>query len=104
MYPDEVARGALLHDLFLYDWHVTKKEGLHAFKHPERALINAESFFELTQRERDIIVRHMWPVTITPPKFAASYIVILADKYCALMDTFGLNRRFAMIENALLGR
>lgn len=100
----EVARGALLHDMFLYDWHISKQEGLHAFRHPKRALNNAEKFFKLTQMERDIIERHMWPVTPALPKYAASYLVSFADKYCALMDTFGLNRRFISIERALLGR
>src|ERR1035437_306687 len=33
------SRGALLHDLFLYDWHTTKlPKGLHAFRHPHIAL------------------------------------------------------------------
>jgi len=50
MHPEEVARGALLHDIFLYDWHVTKHDGLHAFTHPGRALDNAQQFIELTQR------------------------------------------------------
>ncbi|MDK2813717.1 MAG: uncharacterized protein PWQ08_972 [Clostridiales bacterium] len=46
-------RGALLHDYFLYDWHVRSKEHrLHAFSHPRKALQNACEDFELTPREK----------------------------------------------------
>ena len=35
---DSLVRGALLHDYFLYDWHIKgKAEGLHGFSHPRTA-------------------------------------------------------------------
>ena len=40
----ELIRGALLHDYFLYDWHIPDKEHphkLHGFYHPGKALMNA---------------------------------------------------------------
>ena len=38
------ARGALLHDLFLYDWHIPDKtHRLHGFTHPAKALENAKT-------------------------------------------------------------
>ena len=87
------ARGGLLHDLFLYDWHFyrrTKGERLHGFEHPRKALKNAEEAFSLTAVERDIILRHMWPLTIVPPKYAESYVIVMYDKYCSTMETFRL--------------
>lgn len=37
-----LVRGALLHDFFLYDWHVRDpSHRLHGFTHPRRALANA---------------------------------------------------------------
>lgn len=63
------ARGGLLHDLFLYDWHFYRRrkgERLHGFEHPKKALANASAMFSLTWKEREIILRHMWPLTITP--------------------------------------
>lgn len=78
------ARGGLLHDFFLYDWHTTKhEEGQHAFLHPHIALANAERHFELTPKERDIIVKHMWPLTISLPKSPEAFLVSCVDKYCA---------------------
>ena len=36
------ARGGLLHDFFLYDWHIRNShKGLHGFTHPYTALENA---------------------------------------------------------------
>ncbi len=64
------ARGGLLHDFFLYDWHVEKpRAGLHGLVHPGTALRNANSYFSLNAREHDVIGKHMWPLTITPPKY-----------------------------------
>lgn len=81
------ARGGLLHDFFLYDWHVKKPcEGLHGFSHPRAALRNANKYFYLNALEQDIIVKHMWPLTITPPKYKEAYIVSAIDKYCAFME------------------
>lgn len=87
-----IARAALLHDLFLYDWHkvmivqpLLKK---HGFTHPKKALENATEHFELNEKEQDIIVKHMWPLTLRLPKYKESYIVVLMDKYCCLLETF----------------
>ena len=82
-------RGALLHDLFLYDWHdPTSNDGLHGFRHPVRALKNAETLFKLNPKERNIIVSHMWPLTITRiPRCREAAIVCLSDKLCALYET-----------------
>lgn len=86
-----LARGALLHDFFLYDWHkdASGRKGLHGFTHPRAALENAEARFRLTDRERNIIVRHMWPLTPVPPKCREAFLVSAADKYCSLVETLG---------------
>ncbi|MEF9970313.1 MAG: HD family phosphohydrolase [Ruthenibacterium sp.] len=85
-----VARAGLLHDLFLYDWHFHKREKgelLHGFSHPRVALQNAEKVFALTPLEKNIILRHMWPLTLTPPRYKEAYVVVYYDKYCSLMET-----------------
>ena len=81
-------RGALLHDYFLYDWHdPNPSHRLHGFRHPFFALARAEEDFELTPRERNIIVRHMFPLVPVPPTCREAWIVCLADKWCALRET-----------------
>ena len=81
------ARAGLLHDLFYYDWRDTKfDEGTHAYVHPRIAVKNAEKLTELSDLERDIIIKHMWLATIAPPKYKESYIVTFVDKYCAIHE------------------
>ncbi|WP_455543911.1 HD domain-containing protein [Intestinibacter sp.] len=83
-------RGALLHDYFLYDWHDKNKPvKLHGFKHPKIALKNASEDFALNKKERDIILHHMFPLTIAPPNSKEAWIICLADKICATKETFG---------------
>lgn len=87
------ARGGLLHDFFLYDWHQKGSSGgLHGFTHPRTALRNADGHFDLGAVEKDIIAKHMWPMTLTPPLYKETLIIIAADKYCALREIFGARR------------
>lgn len=60
----------------------------HGFTHPKTALRNAERDFDLSERECDIISKHMFPLTLVPPMHRESWIVSMADKYCALRETF----------------
>lgn len=92
---DEVSlvKGALLHDYFLYDWH--EKDGghrLHGFRHPAFALYNASKDFSLNRKERNIIARHMFPLTVLPPRCLEAWIVCFVDKYCAFSETMGDGR------------
>ena len=81
-------RGALLHDYFLYDWHdPDPSHRLHGFTHPAAALARALEDFELTERERNIIARHMFPLVPIPPTCREAWIVCMADKACALHET-----------------
>ncbi len=95
------ARGGLLHDFFLYDWHKKDRKnrrGLHGFTHPEIALQNAKRYFEINALEEDIIRKHMWPLTVRLPRYKESYIVIMIDKYCAMIEILRFNRRSSIKE------
>ena len=84
----DLIRGALLHDYFLYDWH-EKNAGhrFHGFTHPGTALKNAQEDFRLTPVEQNIIARHMFPLCPIPPRCREAWLVCVADKYCALLET-----------------
>ena len=89
---DSLVRGALLHDYFLYDWHVKdKSRRFHGFTHASVAAANASRDFELNDIERDIIAKHMFPLTPFPPMHREGFIVSLADKWCALAETFKID-------------
>ncbi|MGI6403670.1 MAG: HDIG domain-containing metalloprotein [Oscillospiraceae bacterium] len=81
------ARGGLLHDLFLYDRKKNKEEAhRHLRRHPITALENARKICTLNKVEEDIIRRHMWLITLVPPRYKEGYIVTFVDKYCALRE------------------
>lgn len=82
-------RGALLHDFFLYDWHLPGHPPLHGFSHPNLAARNAQRYFGINALEREIICRHMWPLTLIPPRHLSALIVSLVDKYCTLAEMTG---------------
>lgn len=87
-----VARGGLLHDFFLYDWrtsgnrHILNFGNMHAISHPKKALENAQKYFQLNDIEKDIIVKHMFPATLIPPKYKESWIVSIVDKQLAVKE------------------
>jgi uncharacterized protein len=92
------ARGALLHDFFLYDWRnhdlpELAKDKYHGVAHPKIALNNALKHFKLNDLEKDIIVKHMWPLTLIPPRYQESYIVTFTDKYVASREFIDEFRR-----------
>ena len=87
------ARAGILHDLFLYDWREENNSAKeHITAHPKAALKNARKIADLNRVEEDAILRHMWPMTIIPPRFKESHIVSFVDKLCAcaeVIDRFG---------------
>ena len=84
-----VARAALLHDLFLYDWHdkAIPWVEIHGFTHPRKAYENARKEFALTHREKDLILKHMWPLTVVPPCYKETYVLMHFDRISSLHDT-----------------
>lgn len=83
------ARAGMLHDLFLYDWRTHARETgehFHAMTHPRAALLNAEKYFELNDLEREIILKHMWPVTLPIPMNPEVLVIAYTDKYCGFVE------------------
>ena len=96
-YPAMI-RGALLHDYFLYDWHVPdKSHRWHGFFHAGKALANASRDFTLGKIERDMIARHMFPLNITLPRYRESVILCIADKLCATEETVTARSQYRKI-------
>ena len=84
----ELVRGAMLHDYYQYN---IKEEGLSAYRHgtshPQIAMQKADKDFHLTEKEKNIIRGHMWPLTFAhPPKSREAILVSLADKEVAAVE------------------
>lgn len=84
------ARAGLLHDMFLYDWRKREngRKRFHAFTHGKLAYEQATTFIDLNDKERDMIIKHMWPVTPAFPKYKETFIIIYVDKYFAIAEAF----------------
>ena len=48
---------------------------------------NAEMDYTLSPRVKNIIARHMFPLTPVPPTCTEAWIVCIADKICAIEET-----------------
>jgi len=85
-------RAALLHDFFLYDWRKEGRENKkklfhkHGFTHPKTALINSKENFIINKKEADIILKHMFPLTIIPPNSIEGWVVTFVDKYITIKE------------------
>jgi uncharacterized protein len=87
----ELARGALLHDYYQYSMLDERIDAIKAYRHGTRhpwiASKNAEKDFGITDKEKNIIRSHMWPLTLrTPPKSREAALVCMADKLVATKE------------------
>ena len=80
-------RGALLHDLYLYD---SKDRSAHpgnqCFDHPRFAARNAGLVTWLSPKEYNIILSHMWPLGGALPRSVEAWMVDLVDTVCAGLE------------------
>ena len=54
--------------------------------HPHTALHNAQKYFKLNALEKEMILKHMFPVTPIPPMHKETWIITLTDKYCGTCE------------------
>lgn len=84
-----VVISALLHDFYTIPWREYKSSILwkkHGFIHGNIACCNANLFFPdlMNKRIDNAIKRHMFPLTIVPPRYIEGWILTIADKYVSL--------------------
>lgn len=80
------ARAGLLHDFCPYDFREPTPTGEYqAFYHPKAAALNSMRKFEITQRETDAILSHMFPLGPIP-RSKEAWVITLADKICAVTE------------------
>lgn len=81
----DTTQAALLHDFFIDE--VKDKNFISRLrKHPDCAVKNALTHFELNDKQIDIIKTHMFPITFTPPKYLESWIVDAVDDVAAVYE------------------
>jgi uncharacterized protein len=81
---------ALLAGALLHDFHFVKK---HEYKlqhcrntHGKIASANADNVFHISEKEKNIIEAHMFPLVAVLPKSPEAWIVSFSDKFSAFME------------------
>ena len=93
---EQTAVGGLLHDFFLSPEDRTQSDRLKSvFTHPKQAVSMAKNYFNLTTKEEDMIRSHMFPINLSIPKYAESWIVSMVDK-CVATNELALKFRFKL--------
>ena len=82
------ARAGLLHDFFYGDLRyinvIERKYMLNA--HPYFAYYNASKIFKLNEKEKNMILSHMFPISYEVPRYKESILLDLVDDLEALKE------------------
>lgn len=91
----EISRAGLLHDLFFYDTKSKEdKPKRHLSTHSEIALMNAEKICILSEKEKNIILSHMFGVSFKHlPKYKESILVSMVDKIVSMNEVYNRFKR-----------
>ncbi len=85
---ERATRAALLHD-FYFDNELKNYTTSETFKiHPKFAVINAREYFDIDEKQADMIRTHMFPVCDRIPKYKESYLLGLCDKLVAAHEMY----------------
>ena len=92
------ARAGLLHDLYLYNARDRRNyQGHQCFAHPKAALRNARALCgELTPKEENIILSHMWPLARKMPRSREAVLITVVDKICATAEAMHIWHRMRL--------
>ncbi len=87
---NNMAIAGILHDFYYNDYTKSKeKKSLfkkHGFVHAREALENSREKFPqyMNDHIENTILRHMFPLNITPPKYIEGWIIVFVDKIVSL--------------------
>jgi len=93
---DKVARAGLLHDFFFVDNNnvdITKRLDV-LINHPKYAITNSKRYFELSDKEEDMIASHMFPVSFKLPRYMESWVVDIVDNVVAVGEALYSTRKY----------
>lgn len=99
---NSATKAAILHDFFLdevADENAIKK----LTNHPQVAVDNAKKYFDINEMEEDIIKKHMFPITLSPPKYIEGWIVDIVDDYVSIYERLmSLSRKVKFNLNVII--
>lgn len=84
------AIGGLLHDFYNKPWQDDQEKKpffkRHGFVHASEARVNSKTYFNelMNQKIENIILRHMFPLNLTPPRYKEGWVITAVDKYVSM--------------------
>lgn len=103
---ESAARAGILHDFFLDENEdTTIKDKINLLeRHPKKSLNNALKYFDLSDKEQNIILSHMFPVVPAYlPKHMESWIVDFVDDWVGIGERiFATRKQIARVANILI--
>lgn len=102
---ENTTRAALLHDFFFEKNEELniKDKAKSMVLHPRYALENSMKYYDLTELEKDIILTHMFPVSLNPPKYLESWIVDIVDDAVSIWERlYSVRKQLSFGYNFLL--
>ena len=85
---ERATRAALLHDFFT-DKDTAGYNAKDTLKvHPSIALLNAKKYFDIDEKQANMIEAHMFPICSVMPKYKESWIITGADKIVASHEMY----------------
>lgn len=91
--------GGILHDMYYEPWQekapIKPFYKKHGFTHSKQALNNSKKLFPelINKKTEDIIVKHMFPLNIKPPKYPESWVVTISDKIISTKDYLNIYKK-----------
>ncbi len=83
---EEATRAALLHD-FYFDYQLEENGPVkNLVEHQNMALLNADKYYDLTDRQKNMIESHMFPMCKVLPKYKESICLTIVDKAVAIYE------------------
>lgn len=102
---EKITEASLLHDFYLYNWYTDKHDEYHAFYHPKEAVKNIEkySLISLDGMQREMILRHMFPLGKIPVSIGG-WILTICDKCCAGEELIKKGEGFRETYDKIIGK
>ena len=94
-----LVRGAMMHDMYFYDWHNKDHKRPHGFHHPLIAYMNAKKYIEINKIEKNIIITHMFPLTLFKiPRYKEAWLVQKMDKKATMAEMKNKHTNFSLLD------
>ena len=83
----DAVRASLLHDIGMTEDDVFESPSYKkASSHPREGARIARDEYEANEVQVEAVARHMFPVTLAPPKSVVGWVVTAADKCCSIHE------------------